>query len=114
VTPEPIDPKEVARLLEALPPEQAREIALRVLRRHPARQPRNDTELFDAVLAVIMAAGKQGISRTELLRRFRYVTADRLDETLIALNKKCYIHSMPAPRPKRGRPPLMYVSAWAA
>ena len=105
--------EQVAQALEGLPPEQARAIALGVLQRHPARQPRSDTELFSAVLTAIMDAGKPGLSRTELLRRFRDCSADRLDETLVALNRKGYVGLLDSAQPKRGRPPVRFISAWA-
>ena len=84
--PEPTDPKEVARqALEALPPEQARAIALRFLQGTPARHPRTDAELEGAVTAACAKAGKPGLSRAKLLRSFRDCSADRLDKVLLAV-----------------------------
>ena len=80
------DLKEVARqALEALPPEQGRAIALRFLRSAPARHPRTDAELEGAVTAACAKAGKPGLSRAQLLRRFRDCSSDRLDRVLLAI-----------------------------
>jgi hypothetical protein len=95
-----------------LPPEEARGVALRALRNLPPRAPRNDTELFDAVLAELADAGAAGLSRTDLLRRFQDCSAARLDETLVQLNRKGYAGVLEIKQPKRGRPPVRYVCAF--